>query len=187
MDEILKSSSPEPQCHYQPNMDQNKTLVKGIQVCSNVGAKVLFQGESIMKQRKYMDEKSSPEPMPISTKHGTDLVKGIQICSTKGHTISQGEIITKQEIYMDEIQKSSSEPMGQLQFIFDTKHFLVKGIRVINKGSRPFPRDNIKIAKKYVDKIFKIHLLQNHCANYQTWHKTFLGEGDVSFYILRTI
>ena len=55
---------------------------------------------------------------------------------------------------MDEIQKSSSELMGQLQFIFDTKHFLVKGIRVINKGPCPFPRDNNKIAKKYVDKIF---------------------------------
>ena len=55
IDEIYISSSPEP-------LDQFQSKLQGIQVCSNEGPPI-FQGETITKSQKYIDEtlKSSPE------------------------------------------------------------------------------------------------------------------------------
>ena len=70
---------------------------------------VLFQGEIIMKQRKYIDEilkSSQKQPSKFlknnranfnQTRNKTSLDKGhrFELVQMKGHAFHQGEIITK--------------------------------------------------------------------------------------------
>ena len=69
-------------------------------------------------------------------------------------------------------------------FQFDTRHLLMKRIRFCsNERPNPFLRggDNVLLELHWQN--FKNLLLKNHWANInQTWHKTFLGEGDLWFY-----
>ena len=74
-------------------------------------AHTLTNEEIVMKQQKYIDEIKiffSKTSGLISRRLGTKhpWVKGIQVCSVKGHTLFQDkytEIITKKQIYINEI------------------------------------------------------------------------------------
>ena len=58
----------------------------------------------------------------------------------KDHALFKGEMITKLQKFINEIQKSSSEPLSQFQPNFASKHPWKKGTQDrSNKGSFPFP------------------------------------------------
>ena len=90
----------------------------------------------------------------VSTKLGSMhlWVKGIQDCSNEvPHPFPRGDKCNEKIMKIE--KKSSPEPQGQYQtnFIYITKHSLVKGFQVCsNEGSCPFPR-------RYNNKILKIH------------------------------
>ena len=62
------------------------------------------------------------------------------------------------------------------------KHPLVMRIQVCsNKGPQAFPRGDNK--KKWKYDIYKNLLLKDHWANFnQTWHKSYLGDGDANLF-----
>ena len=80
IDEIQKSSSPEPLSQFQPNLAQ--PLMKGIQVCSNEGPCSFPRGDNyeIVKFKNLLLHWTTE---PFSIKHGTKhpWMKGIQICT----------------------------------------------------------------------------------------------------------
>ena len=58
----------------------------------------------------------------------------------KDHALFKGEMITKLQKCINEIQKSSSEPLSQFQQNFASKHPWKKGTQDrSNEGSFPFP------------------------------------------------
>jgi hypothetical protein len=82
--------------------------VKGIQVCSNKGPGPLQRGynhKTVKIGWGYLKILFSRTTGPILTKRGTNhpWVKGIQVCSKKGITLLQGEIIAKEQKYTENV------------------------------------------------------------------------------------
>jgi hypothetical protein len=106
-------------------------------------------------------------------------VKGIQVCSKEGDSPCPRGDNGESENFL-KIFSSTSRPKS---IKFCTNYPWVKGIQVyVNKGPGPLQRgDNHKNVK--MGWSFKNLLLQNHWANFnQTWHKSFLSEGDLSLF-----
>ena len=147
---------------------------------------VLFQGEIIVRQRKYIDKikkSSSPELLgqfqpnlaqsillsrtikPISTKLGTKQpwVKGIQFCPNEGprHFV-RGDNYKIVKIHLRNLKIFFSRTAGPISTNLGTKHPWVKGIQVCsNEGPSLFQDEIIQKQQKYIDEIKKF-LLQNH-------------------------
>ena len=74
--------------------------VKSIQVCANEGSCLIPRGDNdeiakihCRNLRNLFSRTSGPISTKLDTKHS--WVKGIQICSNEGHSLSQGEMIAK--------------------------------------------------------------------------------------------
>ena len=93
----FSSSFPEPLSQFQPNLAESILGSRGFKFVQMKGP-ALFQGEIVMKKRKYNDEikKSSPEPLSQFQPILAQIIlrwRGFKFVLMKGPALFQGEIV----------------------------------------------------------------------------------------------